>query len=41
MATLAALYGYVPANDPAQHWGADALLNEPLDLLAWLDGELA
>jgi phosphoglycolate phosphatase len=41
MATLAALYGYVPEDDPAQHWGADALLNQPLDLLAWLDGELA
>lgn len=41
MATLAALYGYVPEDDPAQHWGADALLNQPLDILAWLDGELA
>lgn len=41
MATLAALYGYVPDDDPAQDWGADALLNEPLDILAWLDGELA
>ncbi len=41
MATLAALYGYVPKDDPAQHWGADALLKEPMDLLAWLDGELA
>ena len=41
MATLAALYGYVPKDDPAHQWGADALLKEPLDLLAWLDGELA
>jgi phosphoglycolate phosphatase len=41
MATLAAVYGYVPTDDPAQHWGADALLHKPLDLLAWLDGELA
>jgi len=41
MAALAALYGYVPADDPAHRWGADALLKEPLDLLAWLDGELA
>ncbi len=41
MATLAALYGYVPADDPAHRWGADALLKEPLDILAWLDGELA
>jgi phosphoglycolate phosphatase len=41
MATLAALYGYVPDDDPAHHWGADAMLKEPLDFLAWLDGELA
>ncbi len=41
MATLAALYGYVPEDDPAQDWGADGLLNQPLDLLAWLDGESA
>ncbi len=39
MATLAALYGYVPEDDPAHGWGADGLLNQPLDLLAWLDGE--
>lgn len=38
MTALAALYGYVPADDPAHGWGADGLLNTPLDLLAWLDG---
>ncbi len=41
MATLAALYGYVPEDDPADNWGADGLLNQPLDLLPWLDGERA
>ncbi len=41
MATLAALYGYVPENDPAHDWGADGLLSRPLDLLAWLDGRSA
>ena len=41
MATLAALYGYVPADDPAHAWGADGLLSQPSDLLAWLDGGLA
>ena len=41
MATLAALYGYIPEDDPAHEWGADALLQRPTDILAWLDGELA
>ncbi|MCX7110078.1 MAG: HAD-IA family hydrolase [Proteobacteria bacterium] len=41
MATLAALYGYIPENDPAHGWGADGLLRQPTDLLAWLDGTLA
>jgi len=41
MATLAALYGYIPHDDPAHEWGADALLTHPKDILAWLDGELA
>ena len=41
MATLAATYGYVPHDDPAHGWGADALLTHPKDILAWLDGELA
>ena len=40
MATLVALYGYIPENDPPHHWGADGLLSKPIDLLAWLDGEL-
>lgn len=40
MATLAALYGYIPEDDPPHCWGADGLLNQPIDLLAWLDGEL-
>jgi phosphoglycolate phosphatase len=41
MATLAALYGYIPAHDPAIHWGADGCLETPLDLLAWLEGKCA
>jgi len=40
MATLVALYGYIPENDPPHHWGADGQLSKPIDLLAWLDGEL-
>lgn len=38
MTTLAALYGYVPENDPAHAWGADGMLSQPLELLAWLQG---
>lgn len=37
MKTLAALYGYVAEDDPAQTWGADGLLDDPRDLLKWLD----
>jgi N-acetyl-D-muramate 6-phosphate phosphatase len=36
--TLAALYGYVPENDPAEDWGADGLLQSPRDLLLWMEG---
>jgi phosphoglycolate phosphatase len=39
MATLAALYGYIAADDEPSGWGADGLLAEPLELLAWLDSE--
>ncbi|MBS1213627.1 MAG: phosphoglycolate phosphatase [Proteobacteria bacterium] len=37
MTTLAALYGYVGADDPAHTWGADGMLSDPCDLLNWLD----
>ena len=40
MTTLAALYGYVDENDPAQSWGANGLLRHPHELVAWLDGTL-
>ena len=39
MATLAALYGYIAADDEPGGWGADGFLTEPLELLAWLDSE--
>ena len=39
MATLAALYGYIAADDEPSGWGADGLLTGPLDLLAWLGSE--
>ncbi|QSA98982.1 phosphoglycolate phosphatase [Methylococcus sp. EFPC2] len=37
MSTLAARYGYVPADDPAHRWGAHGLLDRPEDLLNWLE----
>lgn len=38
MTTLAALYGYLAADDEPAAWGADGALARPLDLLDWLDG---
>jgi 2-phosphoglycolate phosphatase len=38
MTTLAALYGYIAADDEPGAWGADGALARPLDLLDWLDG---
>lgn len=37
MATLAAAWGYLGQGDPIEHWGADAVLNAPDELLKWLD----
>ncbi len=37
MRTLGCLFGYLCAEDRPTRWGADALLQEPLDLLRWLD----
>lgn len=37
MRTLAAMYGYLGEDDPAERWGADGLLGDPRDLLHWLD----
>ncbi|MEN8259471.1 MAG: phosphoglycolate phosphatase [Pseudomonadota bacterium] len=39
MRTLAALYGYLPADEDARQWGADAFLNAPAELLRWLDAD--
>lgn len=36
--TLVALYGYLdPVHDEPEKWGATALLEKPLDLIAWLE----
>lgn len=37
MKTVAALYGYLGAVAAAQHWGADAAIKYPHELLQWLD----
>ena len=37
MRTVAALYGYLGKDTPAQQWGADAHIDLPLDLLKWMD----
>ena len=35
-ATLAATFGYLQDHDDPMQWGADALVDDPLDLLVWL-----
>jgi phosphoglycolate phosphatase len=37
MATLAAAWGYLGADSPPHAWGADRVLDHPMDLLHWLD----
>ena len=37
MKTVAALYGYLGAVDSSQHWGADAAIKSPHELLQWLE----
>jgi phosphoglycolate phosphatase len=38
MHTIVALFGYFQDRDEPHTWNADAMIREPLDLLAWLDG---
>jgi phosphoglycolate phosphatase len=38
MHTVVALFGYFQEQDNPHAWDADTMINEPLDLLAWLDG---
>ena len=37
MQTLVALFGYLAEDDTPETWGADALLENPAAVLAWLD----
>ncbi len=36
MKTLAALYGYIKAEDSPEAWGADALIESPEQILTWI-----
>lgn len=36
MHTVVALYGYIGSGDEPQAWGADGMIETPLDLLRWL-----
>lgn len=35
MTTLVALYGYIGREEHPENWGADAMIDTPLDLLRW------
>jgi N-acetyl-D-muramate 6-phosphate phosphatase len=37
MRTMVALFGYIPAGEDPQSWGADALINRPDEIIDWLD----
>ena len=37
MHTLTALFGYIQEDDTPGTWGADGMIDTPLELLAWLD----
>lgn len=39
MKTLVALFGYIGENEKPERWGADGMINAPLDVLAWVDAE--
>lgn len=36
MHTLIAMYGYIARTDTPQNWGADATINNPLEIIDWL-----
>ena len=38
MRALIALFGYLSEHDQPQAWGADAMINEPAELIGWLNG---
>lgn len=40
MKTLAALYGYLQSDDQPHSWGADALIEQPPQLMEWIHANL-
>jgi phosphoglycolate phosphatase len=40
MRTLVALYGYIEDHETPAQWGATGMLNQPLDLLSWVNVEI-
>jgi phosphoglycolate phosphatase len=38
MHTIVAAYGYLGADDNPRRWGADAIIAQPSEILAWLNG---
>jgi len=38
MHTLVALYGYIGKNDHPETWGADAMIQQPEEIIGWLEG---
>ncbi len=41
MRTLVAAYGYIGSDDRPDEWGADGIIDHPLQLLDWLDAAAA
>ncbi len=37
MKTLVALFGYIRDDDTPENWGADGLVNTPVEILSWLN----
>ncbi|MBI3899090.1 MAG: phosphoglycolate phosphatase [Gammaproteobacteria bacterium] len=38
MKTLVALFGYIGADESPAQWGADGMVQAPLEILEWIDG---
>jgi phosphoglycolate phosphatase len=36
---LVALFGYIGENEQPEGWGADGMIDAPLDVLAWINAD--